>query len=113
MCADGKDVLQRMVEVPLCAGVLVLATARYPSPGALSFYSRKLAQHNESRDSIASAKVRNFTASRYEEMSAHMTADITFYVELARQADGPLVELAVGNGCWFSACNRSFSARRR
>jgi len=52
-------------------------------------------------------------ASRYEEMSAHMTADITFYVELARQADGPLVELAVGNGCWFSACNRSFSARRR
>ena len=35
---------------------------------------------------------------RYEEWSAHMTADITFYVELARQAEGPLVELAVGNG---------------
>ncbi|MBV9580849.1 MAG: class I SAM-dependent methyltransferase [Chloroflexi bacterium] len=27
-----------------------------------------------------------------------MTADIPFYVDLARQADGPLVELAVGNG---------------
>jgi SAM-dependent methyltransferase len=27
-----------------------------------------------------------------------MTADIPFYVELARQADGPLVELAIGNG---------------
>ncbi|MDQ4044879.1 MAG: class I SAM-dependent methyltransferase [Chloroflexota bacterium] len=27
-----------------------------------------------------------------------MTADINFYVELARAADGPLVELAVGNG---------------
>jgi ubiquinone/menaquinone biosynthesis C-methylase UbiE len=27
-----------------------------------------------------------------------MTADVPFYVELARQADGPLVELAVGNG---------------
>jgi len=37
-------------------------------------------------------------ASRYEEWSAHMTADIAFYVELARQAEGPLVELAIGNG---------------
>jgi SAM-dependent methyltransferase len=27
-----------------------------------------------------------------------MTADIGFYVELARHADGPVVELAVGNG---------------
>jgi ubiquinone/menaquinone biosynthesis C-methylase UbiE len=35
---------------------------------------------------------------RYDEWSAHMTADIAFYVELARQASGPLVELAVGNG---------------
>jgi SAM-dependent methyltransferase len=35
---------------------------------------------------------------RYEEWSAHMTADIAFYVALARQPEGPLVELAVGNG---------------
>lgn len=34
----------------------------------------------------------------YENWSAHMTADIAFYVGLARQAQGPLVELAVGNG---------------
>src|SRR5215213_8574789 len=27
-----------------------------------------------------------------------MTADVAFYVELARQADGPLVELTIGNG---------------
>ncbi|MGI5286753.1 class I SAM-dependent methyltransferase [Nonomuraea polychroma] len=27
-----------------------------------------------------------------------MTADVAFYVDLAREADGPLVELAVGNG---------------
>src|SRR5438128_5769343 len=27
-----------------------------------------------------------------------MTADVAFYVELAGQADGPLVELAIGNG---------------
>jgi SAM-dependent methyltransferase len=37
-------------------------------------------------------------ARRYEEWSAPMTADIAFYVDLARQADGPLVELAIGNG---------------
>jgi ubiquinone/menaquinone biosynthesis C-methylase UbiE len=34
----------------------------------------------------------------YEEWSAHMTDDVPFYVELAREADGPVVELAVGNG---------------
>src|SRR5207249_7694466 len=37
-------------------------------------------------------------ANRYEEWSAPMTADVPFYVNLARQADGPLVELAIGNG---------------
>ncbi|MBP1703254.1 MAG: methyltransferase protein [Chloroflexi bacterium] len=37
-------------------------------------------------------------ANSYDEWSAHMTDDIPFYVALARQADGPLVELAVGNG---------------
>jgi ubiquinone/menaquinone biosynthesis C-methylase UbiE len=37
-------------------------------------------------------------ASRYDQWSAHMTADVPFYVGLAREADGPLVELAVGNG---------------
>ena len=36
--------------------------------------------------------------SRYDEWSAHMTEDVAFYVELAREADGPLVELAIGNG---------------
>jgi ubiquinone/menaquinone biosynthesis C-methylase UbiE len=37
-------------------------------------------------------------ASRYEEWSAHMTADVAFYVQLARKAGGPLVELAIGTG---------------
>jgi ubiquinone/menaquinone biosynthesis C-methylase UbiE len=37
-------------------------------------------------------------AERYEEWSAHMTADIAFYTKLAVQASGPLVELAIGNG---------------
>jgi ubiquinone/menaquinone biosynthesis C-methylase UbiE len=37
-------------------------------------------------------------AHRYDEWSAHMTEDVAFYVELAREYDGPLVELAIGNG---------------
>jgi len=34
----------------------------------------------------------------YEQWAAEMTEDVPFYVELAREADGPVVELAVGNG---------------
>jgi ubiquinone/menaquinone biosynthesis C-methylase UbiE len=46
-------------------------------------------------------------ADRYDEWSASMTADVAFYVELARatgegreggETDGPVVELAVGDG---------------
>lgn len=37
-------------------------------------------------------------ADHYDQWSAHMTADIAFYAGLAREADDPLVELAVGNG---------------
>ncbi len=37
-------------------------------------------------------------AERYDEWSAAMTADVAFYVGLAAEADGPLVELAVGSG---------------
>ena len=37
-------------------------------------------------------------ADRYGEWSAGRTADIPFYASLAREADGPVVELAVGTG---------------
>lgn len=37
-------------------------------------------------------------ANFYDEWSASMTADIPFYIGLARQAKGPLVELAIGHG---------------
>ena len=37
-------------------------------------------------------------AAIYDDWSAHMTEDVPFYVELARESEGPLVELAVGNG---------------
>ena len=37
-------------------------------------------------------------ADRYDEWSADMTEDIAFYVELAGEAEGQLVELAVGSG---------------
>jgi SAM-dependent methyltransferase len=35
---------------------------------------------------------------RYDTWAAGMTADVPFYVDLAREADGPIVELAVGTG---------------
>ena len=35
---------------------------------------------------------------RYDEWAAGMTEDVAFYVGLAREAHGPIVELAVGNG---------------
>ncbi|MGH3060560.1 MAG: class I SAM-dependent methyltransferase, partial [Gaiellaceae bacterium] len=34
----------------------------------------------------------------YDEWAAQMTEDVPFYVSLAREADGPVVELGVGNG---------------
>ena len=37
-------------------------------------------------------------AARYEEWASGMTADVGFYLGLALEADGPLVELAIGNG---------------
>jgi SAM-dependent methyltransferase len=37
-------------------------------------------------------------AERYDEWTAHLTEDIPFYVGLATETDGPVVELAVGNG---------------
>ena len=37
-------------------------------------------------------------AERYDEWASHMTADISFYVSLAEQSEGPMVELAVGDG---------------
>ncbi len=37
-------------------------------------------------------------AAIYEEWSAEMTEDVPFYVDLAREANGPVVELAVGTG---------------
>ena len=37
-------------------------------------------------------------AAIYDEWAADMTEDIPFYVELAQESEGPLVELAVGSG---------------
>jgi SAM-dependent methyltransferase len=37
-------------------------------------------------------------AAHYERWAASMTEDVPFYVSLAEEADGPIVELAVGNG---------------
>jgi SAM-dependent methyltransferase len=37
-------------------------------------------------------------AAVYDAWSGHMTEDVGFYVSLAEEANGPVVELAVGNG---------------
>ncbi len=37
-------------------------------------------------------------AQDYDRWAADMTEDVPFYVELAKKADGPIVELAVGSG---------------
>src|SRR5215831_6457638 len=37
-------------------------------------------------------------ADRYDDRSRGVAADVSFYVALAREADGPIVELAVGTG---------------
>ena len=37
-------------------------------------------------------------AAVYDDWATDMTEDVPFYVELAREADGPIVELAVGSG---------------
>ncbi len=37
-------------------------------------------------------------AEEYDRWAADMTEDVPFYVELAREAEGPLVELAIGDG---------------
>jgi SAM-dependent methyltransferase len=37
-------------------------------------------------------------ASVYDDLSSAMIEDVGFYVELAEEADGPIVELAVGSG---------------
>ena len=46
-------------------------------------------------------------AERYDEWSAEMTADVAFYLGLAHDADGPVVELASATGV-----SRSRSRRR-
>jgi SAM-dependent methyltransferase len=37
-------------------------------------------------------------AAIYDDWASHMTEDVDFYAQLAQEADGPIVELAVGNG---------------
>ncbi len=43
----------------------------------------------------------------YDKWSADITADIAFYVDLARSANGPIVELAVGERTRGRPCRDS------
>jgi SAM-dependent methyltransferase len=50
--------------------------------------------------SVSSASVSAYDAfaAIYDDWAAHMTEDVPFYVEVARESEGPIVELAVGSG---------------
>ena len=50
-------------------------------------------------------------AATYEQWAAEMTEDVPFYVALARDADGPIVELAVGTGRVASVVARETGRR--
>jgi SAM-dependent methyltransferase len=50
-------------------------------------------------------------AATYELWAAQMTEDVPFYVELAREADGPIVELAVGSARVASVVARETGKR--
>jgi SAM-dependent methyltransferase len=50
-------------------------------------------------------------AAVYDVWSAHMVDDVPFYVSLAREADGPVVELAVGTGRVAAAVARATGKR--
>ena len=50
-------------------------------------------------------------ASTYDQWAAAMTEDVPFYVELAREADGPIVELAVGTARVASEVARATGRR--
>jgi hypothetical protein len=58
-------------------------------------------------------------ADRYDDWSAGMTGDIPFHVRLAREADGPVVELAVATtgsrsrSRWSTARSARSCASRR
>ena len=93
---------QRLRELALAAEVadariFELGRRRRARDRALCLALQRLRVH---RATVPSAFVSacDAFAVDYEEWAAEMTEDIPFYVELAREADGPLVELAVGNG---------------
>jgi SAM-dependent methyltransferase len=50
-------------------------------------------------------------AAVYDRWAAEMVEDVPFYVELAREADGPIVELAVGTGRVASVVARETGRR--
>lgn len=60
---------------------------------------------------VTIAEVYEPFAAVYDVWSADMVADVPFYVSLAREADGPVVELAVGTGRVAAAVARETGKR--
>src|SRR5688572_8849687 len=65
-----------------------------PFPNARASECRRLCSVN----CVAMSSWYDAWADRYAESSTGVSADVPFYVGLALEADGPLVELTVGTG---------------
>src|SRR5204862_2115916 len=96
------DAAERLGEVAFAAEVadarlLELVGARRARDRALRLGFQGLRVH---RATVPSALVDSYRAfaAIYDDWASHMTEDVPFYVELARDAEGTVVELAVGNG---------------
>ena len=78
-------------------GAVIDRRYRVPSIGTSTVAQLRLETQRVST-TVTTVAFYEQVAHQYDSWSAQVTDDIEFYVGLARQADGPLVELAVGNG---------------
>jgi SAM-dependent methyltransferase len=74
----------------------VLRTRR--CPGTRPGPHKRRRTENHGRSILVPVTYPEAFAANYERWAAEMTEDVPFYVDLAREADGPVVELAVGTG---------------
>jgi len=74
----------------------VLQTRRCPGTRPGPHKRRRTEKH--ARSILVLVTYPEAFAANYERWAAEMTEDVPFYAELAREADGPVVELAVGTG---------------
>src|SRR4051812_33764118 len=92
----SRSSIPRRTSCPEPSRTAVNATCR--NSGDIADHSHMRAWPPLRVDCVAMASWYDAWADRYAESSNADTADVPFYVGLALEADGPLVELAVGTG---------------